>query len=80
MISLETLQTQLPKCQTHNKISLPGQKKSFVQNTAYDFKVKTLQNNLKVCEFISQVPNYTMEKELEKLRENIEISEDKEEK
>lgn len=79
MISLQTLQTQLSKCQSNNKFNLPNQKKSFVQNTAYDFKLKMLRHNQKMNEIINEIPSFTMEKEMNKLKNNIDDVENKDE-
>jgi hypothetical protein len=71
MISLQVLQNSISKCSQNTKISLPDQKKDFVQNTAYNFKVKQLTHSVGINKLLNQIPDYTMQKEIDKLQDNI---------
>lgn len=75
MISLQVLQNNISKCQSNTRLSLPDQNKDFVQNTAYDFKVKQLKHLAGTNNVLSQIPDYTMQKEIDKLQDNIDNNE-----
>lgn len=71
MISLQVLQNNISKCPANTKLSLPDQSRDFVQKPAYDFKVKKLKHSVGVNKLLNQIPDYTMQKEIDKLQNNI---------
>lgn len=75
MISLQVLQSNISKCQSNTRLSLPNQNRDFVQNTAYDFKVKQLKHSAGANNLINQMPDYTMQKEIDKLQDNMDNNE-----
>ena len=75
MISLQALQNNISKCPMNTKLNLPDQTKGYVQNTAFDFKVKQLKHSANINKLLSQMPDYTMQKEIEKLQDNIDNNE-----
>ena len=75
MISLQVLQNNISKCPMNTKLSMPDQSKEFVQNTAYDFKIKQLKHSNGSSKLLSQIPDYTMQKEIDKLQDNIDNNE-----
>lgn len=75
MISFQVLQNNISKCPMNTKLSMPDQSKEFVQNTAYDFKIKQLKHSNGSSKLLSQIPDYTMQKEIDKLQDNIDNNE-----
>ena len=70
MISLQSLVSALSKCPTNNKLNLPNQNDSFTQKSAFDFKIEKLTNTLEINDHLLTNISYTMENEIEKLKQN----------
>jgi hypothetical protein len=64
MISLIQIRDSVIKCNINKNLKLPEQNKDFIQQTAYDFRIKKLENNLmKITKKIEEKTNFSIENE-----------------
>ena len=80
MISLQSLVSALSKCPTNNKLKLPPQNDTFIQKNAFEFKVEKLKNTLEINNNLLTNVSYTMDHEIEKLKQNTNNCDDYEDK